>query len=214
MTRKRRAFSLRTLLGLTLLSCLILALFLTAGRMRVAEREVKVLRDELGYLSVDDRTKIYVISVDAGEEGTWRWRCFLPGGRRYSIHAASTQIPVEGAPLGPAYSGFSNHTVDDGGVEVLVTARLRKTDDGNWRLAVASRTGGASSQYVPDIALDIPAKHLAWQENHHQVLSGTMGLSQTAVADPDEPIVLRSFRPYYKDTTKSGTGYAIWLRAQ
>lgn len=213
MSLRGKTFSLKTFLLVVLIVCLGVSHFLASRRLQRAEQELLVLRGQLGYLSIDDDSKFHAITVDSGEEQTWQWRCYFPKGYCYSIHAASKGIPANGVPGKNAMGSYSNHEVKEG-VEALVTARLRKADDGNWRLSVTCRAGGAEAQCIPGVALNIPSEDLAWQGNHPSVLSGTIGQSKTHVQSPSEPMIMRTYRPYYDDETKLGSGYIFWFSAR
>ncbi|WP_425395586.1 hypothetical protein [Aeoliella sp.] len=207
-----KSFSLRTLLWVTLVVCMGIATWNMSRKLHRAEAELRTLRDEVGRLTIEDRTMFHAIAIDTGEEHTWRWRCFFPKGYRYSVHAASKEIPTKGIPQSAGLGSYSNETVEED-IEVVVTARLRKAEDGAWRLTVTSRSGDGKSRKIPDLAINIPAEDMAWRETHSSVLSGTMGKSTTVTQEATEPIILRTYRPFYQDQTKLGTGYILWFQA-
>jgi hypothetical protein len=51
--------------------------------------EIRLLRTELGYLTIDDPEKITAIKLQSGDPLTWQWRIYLPPGRKYRIRCAS-----------------------------------------------------------------------------------------------------------------------------
>jgi hypothetical protein len=40
--------------------------------------EVRTLRDEVGYLMVDDPLKLYAVGVEKHDELTWTWKLHVP----------------------------------------------------------------------------------------------------------------------------------------
>src|SRR5687767_10015339 len=66
----RLRFSLRTLLLLMLGLCVAVGYYQTSRRLREAEQELRVRRDETGYLSVADRTQLHAVALDTDEPGT------------------------------------------------------------------------------------------------------------------------------------------------
>jgi hypothetical protein len=87
-----------SLLNLLLLVTLIGLLLLVIQQWREVEplrQEVRRLRTELGYLVIEDPTKVHAIraqSIEAIEPNTWRWRLYLPPGETYSLNVFSGHI--------------------------------------------------------------------------------------------------------------------------
>jgi len=66
--------------------------------------ENRRLRDELGELSVEDVDKFYAILTPEGEPDKFRykWRIWVPKGRKYLLYCASSKISSTGISRGEA----------------------------------------------------------------------------------------------------------------
>ena len=119
--RRRLRFSLRTILLLVVIIALGVAQIVamrrvrevTAVNRRLAEENEK-LRGEVGYLEVDDRTKVQVVRIPTLDEFTWRWKVYLPPGKwtttymvrgipRKGFPDAASFGPVDGGQIGRAH---------------------------------------------------------------------------------------------------------------
>jgi hypothetical protein len=219
LARLPRTISLRTTLLFVAFLGLGIAAVRLSDRADRAEREVRKLRQEAGFLSVDDRKKLHAIALDTTEPGTWRWRVFLPKGHHYQMHAAFGDIPVEGVLPEGTYSGRSGQLTGQSDVEVLITAVLRIEPDRSWRLSThekivgvqaESSSGSKGSQFQP-----------GKPSNTGGTESDILGTSGQVTLDSRGPIVLLRYR-FLKDSgggsfrsTKGKTpGFLIWLDHQ
>ena len=55
--------------------------------------EVRSYRNELGFLTIDDRTRIHGIQVPTREDG-WKWRVYFPPGGDYKLQCYTGIIPA------------------------------------------------------------------------------------------------------------------------
>lgn len=217
-TPRRLRFSLRTFLLVVVGLCVGVGYYHTSRRLREAERELRALRDEVGYLSVEDRTQLHAISIDTDEPNTWRWRLFVPKGHRYSWNIACENIPQNDVPQKPGVSAISNEPYWETHNEVLVTARLRRIDDANSQLSVQSRIGNSRWQ-MSDASLRIPNDKLRWMSEISSVDGRVIGSRGTVVRDPKGPIILLQRRPYerqpdgtYEPSPNPMPGFMVWLQ--
>jgi hypothetical protein len=213
----RATYSLRTLLIVVAVACFATGAYVVGTRLRQAESELRALRDETGRLTIEDRSKVHVISVPVDEPNTWRWRMFIPQGRRYSWNLAAEEIPQDGVPQRPAIKAGSNEPYWERDNEVLVTARLRREGDGHWRLAVESRIGDSQWQ-MSGGALKIPAGKLAWNTEEASTDGRVAGSAGQQILEPGGPIILLQRRPLalLPDGTLGPSpdpmpGFMIWL---
>ena len=211
-------FSLREVFLLMLAFCVAIGYYLTSRRLREAEQELRVRRDETGYLSVDDRTQLHAITVDTDEPNTWRWRLFVPKGHRYSWNIACDFIPQNDVPQRPGASGVSNEPYWETDNEVLVTARLRQNDDENWTLSVNSRIGDSKNQ-MAGASLTIPKDKMTWMSEISSTDGRVIGSRGTKVQDPKGPIVLLQRRRClrlpdgsYQPSPNPMPGFMVWLQ--
>lgn len=72
--KRRFRFSLLNLL----LICTIVVMGLVIARLAPLRGEVQRLRDEAGYLTIRDRTKIHAIAVETSSPLVWKWKVYLP----------------------------------------------------------------------------------------------------------------------------------------
>jgi hypothetical protein len=214
---RRWAFSLRTLLLVVLVLCVALGFYLTGRRLREAERELRVLRDETGRLSVEDRTQFHAIALDGDEPNTWRWRLFIPKGHRYSWNLAAEDIPQHDPPRRAGTQGISNEPYWEQDNEVLVTARLRRLEDDAWQLSVESRIGDSQHQMY-GATLRIPEEKLRWMFGGPGTDGQVLGSRGTATRGPEGPIILLQRRALERQADGSHQpspgpmpGIMIWL---
>jgi hypothetical protein len=71
-------FSLLSLLLVTAIVALALALFLTRSQLHEVQAESKRLKDQFGELSITDSSQVHLISIPTAEAMHWRWRVYLP----------------------------------------------------------------------------------------------------------------------------------------
>ncbi len=81
MPLPRPRFSLLTLLLLTTVVAMSVALWQLGSEVVPLREEVRQLRAEVGKLSVFDDEKIYAIQLKTEEKNVWWWRIYLPPGK-------------------------------------------------------------------------------------------------------------------------------------
>jgi hypothetical protein len=209
-------FSLQTLLLVFAIICLAVPLILQSLKLRDARVELRQLRDQLGYLTVDDRSQVHIIAVDMNEPDTWRWRMFLPQGARYTWCLGYGDIPAKGVPK-PKISSTSNEPYSETETEIVVTAKLRQMDDGNWSLSVSSSIGGQRAQ-MGGARVTIPAEEMRRFREVSSYEGLTRGKRGTEKLDPKGPIDLLQWRTTerqpdgsHQPSVNPMPGYMIWL---
>jgi hypothetical protein len=215
----RWRFSLRTLLLVVVIICIAMPMAIQTIKLYRAQAELRQLRNEVGYLSVNDRSKVHVIAVDMNEPHTWRWRIFLPQGVRYSFCLGYGDIPPKGVPE-PKLKHTSNEPYSDEDAEVLVTAKLRPLDDGNWSLSVSSAIGDRPYQ-MGGGKVTIPGKQMRDIQKVSIYDAHTLGARGAKTLDPRGPVVLlqqriRERRPdgTYQSSAGPMPGYMIWMEKE
>jgi len=191
-TRRRLPlrFSLATLILLATIVCLLVSLWTTSRRFREAtgeaERlraEIRKYREEMGYLTISDPSKVHAIGVPALGNLKWQWRVYLPENRAFRVHVVTGGVPKEGVPPAPRTSSGSTSTIRSG--ESLLYAEVQKGRGGEWVFHVEDGIGSST--------LGIHQTHERWLENFsgwiEQVRPG-----QTQAFEPGEPIVLLRLR--------------------
>jgi len=212
-----RTFTLRTALLLILAVCATIGYFVNARKLYLAEQELRMRRNEGGYLTVDDRKQLHAIAVHTDEPNTWRWRLFIPRGHRYSWNIATEDIPKNDVPKQAAVSGFSNEPYWERDNEVLITARLRRANDESWDLSVESKIGNSKDQMY-GTSLRIPDEELRWMSEVSVTDGQVIGSDGVVTLDPAGPIILLQRRPgvkqpdgSYAPSSTPAPGFMIWL---
>ena len=216
----RARYSLRTLLILVAVAGVIIGSYVVGTRLKQAERELRVLREETGRLTIGDRSQVHVINVAVDEPNTWRWRLFIPKGHKYSWNLAAENIPQHEVPQEAGIKAHSYEPYWERDNEVLVTATLRRQDDQHWRLSVESRIGESRNQ-MSGGSLEIPAEKLAWHTQGASTDGRVAGSRGTQLYDPSRPIILLQRRPVarqpdgtYAPSPDPMPGFMIWLNPE
>jgi len=161
--------------------------------------DVRRLRDEVGALSVDDKTKLHAIRVRTPDEFVWKWRIWIPEGRAYQLKQAGEKIPKQGFP---AFNGSIR--LDEPG-EIWIEYRIMPDPvSGLWmdHLSTSNASVGSSSQ-----------DWVKWQQR----TSTGEGVSYTTkTSEPGETIILSRERVSKSATNSSliedpSAGFMIWL---
>jgi hypothetical protein len=171
-------------------------------------------------LTVDDRGQMHVVAVPADEPNTWQWRLFIPQGHRYSWHIAAEDIPQQSVPEKEGVTGYSNEPYWERDNEVLVTAKLRQGEDGQWRLSVISKIGDSKNQ-MAGATLQIPGENLRWMTEISCTDGQVAGSSGVKKLNPHGPIILLQRRPCekqpdgsYRPSPGPMPGFMIWLEEE
>jgi hypothetical protein len=216
----RARYSLRTLLIVVAAVGVIVGSYVVGTRLKQAERELQVLREETGRLTISDRSQVHVINVAVDEPNTWRWRLFIPKGHKYSWNLAAENIPQHEVPQEAGIKAVSYEPYWERDNEVLVTATLRRQDDQHWRLSVESRIGDSKNQ-MSGGSLEIPAEKLAWHTQGASTDGRVAGSSGTHLYEPRSPIILLQRRPVarqpdgtYAPSPDPMPGFMIWLQPE
>lgn len=140
----RIRFSLRTFFLALLVLSLIGSHLYVSFKWRQAQTDVQRLRDELGYLTIDDPTQFYVRETSGlmGERLSWRWRIYLPPAQ-WHLHVATGQIEEDN------YSGGAVMPSGPPQGEFTLRANLERNDFGGWSLVVSYPGGGDQFPIMP-----------------------------------------------------------------
>lgn len=137
-------FSLAKGLFITAFIAAIAANVVTTQRLRKVTAERDRLRQELGALTIDNPSQIAVIRVPGGEPLTWRYRVYVPAGKRYRFLFATH---LKAKRLAPSWAGA---IVVPEGESTLRLRIFRDPRDDFWKLLVQSQDAksvqGATSE--------------------------------------------------------------------
>jgi hypothetical protein len=192
-------FSIRTLLVVTAFIACGITIWQLQRVVGPLKAEVKRLRDEVGVLNIEDETKVHAIQVRTNDELRWKWRLWIPPGRKYVLRTAGGMVPKTGFPS----EGGTISIYNEG--EMWVEFKImRDPKSGTWEGSMVTSTGsvGGGEQ-----------KWVAWGR---RMGSGEGVGTTTQVSEPDEVLVLG--RHYHSQTAKDSTkiedpasGFIIWL---
>lgn len=185
----RWRFSLRSAFLLILFVALFLSNTLTYERMHRAERELRILRNEAGHLTIDNRNLVHGIAVDTGAPLTWRWRLYLPKGRKYQWRAAWGPIPADGVPNPRCAMASNSMQGGTTGLEALATVGLRRTENGDWALSISARCGATGSS-LSAVTFGIPDADLRPLREAHGIEESRLGSGGTQMRARREPVIL------------------------
>jgi len=216
-TKLRVRFSLLSFLLASAAICLAVSHWHTSWQLATARVELRKLRDELGYLSIEDRTKFHAVALESGTPNTWQWRLFVPKGARYQWNIACDEIPKNSPPSQTGMSAVSYEPYWETANEVVVTARLREAGEGNWTLSVTSRIGDSKHQ-MSGATLKIPPDKIEWMSAVSSFDGQVIGSRGTEVCDADGPIILLQRRACekqpngsYQSSDEPMPGFMVWL---
>jgi hypothetical protein len=196
---RRPRFSLLTSLLVMTIVGLAIGVWQLWREIAPLRADLRRLRDEVGALSIDDRTKPCAIRVRANDEFTWKWRLWIPEGRSYILKYASEQIPQNGFP-----KGHGTITLSEPG-ETWIEYRIAPDPrSGLWmdKLLTPGVSVGSSSQ--------------DWVKWSKRTGTGAGVSESTKVFEPGDKIVLARERVSQRATNSSkiedpSAGFMIWL---
>lgn len=204
MQKSSRRFSLKQVLGWTTVICLILSNVVLAYRLRQAERELKLLRLESGYLIVDQPDKVQLISAPALGKHQWRWRIHAPPGVKFEYGVQFGEVPPSGIPDSQFTQTVTLPSEPNG---TLLTLEASRDAEGRMHLALRGADFGFFSP------TDRPPKE--WLDGSGLVnTAGTLGQETYDIGDP---IILRRNRLIKDEEVLridevAELGYIVWLR--
>jgi hypothetical protein len=139
-------------------------------------KEVRALRNEVGKLSIDDRSKIHAMLVHTDEELTWKWRIWIPEGKQVAMHLQWGNVPRTGVPQRPT----STSTFGPG--EGTLTLKVRRDVKGeNWIANLGTTFGGS-------VGVDIPPdqRFFLWD----QWTGAGDGVGASVAFEPDQKTIV------------------------
>ena len=172
----RIRFSLKTLFVVLLVATLAGSHVFTSYRLKKTHDENVKLRTELGYLTIEDRSKVHVVQLATHEDLTWQWRVYVPEGAKVVLKAAAQEIPEYGLPA----EWHAGSECPPG--EYSLTAAVRRDREGQWEFSVAG--GGMLSRS------GIPEAATKWLEKKASTKGWSAGIGATETKDAGKPLRL------------------------
>jgi hypothetical protein len=130
-------FSLVTLLLLAVIAALAVGYCAAAKRLAEAQRELQQanraiadFRAELGYFEVDDPKMVYMRAAPTLGDLSWKWRVYLPAGRKWAVLFGVGQLSSDAATATPERKKRILLNPGRATIEICVDS------DGAWFLSV------------------------------------------------------------------------------
>ena len=209
----RLRFSLRRLLASLFLLSLVGSNFYVSYKWRQSQTENERLRNELGYLTITDPSRIYVCEMPTFEPLSWKWRIYMPPGGR-TLCTATGRITATGFNGGSVAKHGPAWPVDPLQGEYTLTARVERDQHGGWRLAITYPDGRNTLGFTPPDAqwLVDDGYFVSSPRKLHVDIAGAKKETQSFAAD-DTVVLLRLRAP---DVQKSGSdkpcdGVMVWF---
>lgn len=215
-------FSLRAFLLTLFVLSLIASNLYVSWKWRDSRSENDRLREAMGWLKIDDPTRIYVRQVESREPLSWAWRIYLPPGDR-TLKTGVGRIAETGVKVGsgggtsmpPAKGRSRTNPPDPLDYEFTLTARIERDQLGNLRLAVSTPRMGHTLALMPQDSTWISEKNrygISSTRKTKVVAAGSRGQTESFAAD-DTVVLLRVRAPDDKQA-ESGEpcdGVMIWF---
>lgn len=215
-------FSLRAFLLTLFVLSLIGSNLYVSWKWRESRGEIDRLREEMGWLKIDDPTRIYVRQVDSWDPLSWAWRIYLPPGERW-VHAGSGAVAETGLKTSFGASTALQPRTRRGGAgppdpldcEFTLTARIERDQRGNLQLAVSPPHQRLTVGLMPkDTAWISDHKHFGLSTARKIEIEAASSLSQTRSFAADDTVVLLRLRAPDDKQAESGEpcdGIMIWF---
>jgi hypothetical protein len=163
--------------------------------------EVANLRQDAGILTIDDDTQVHAIRVPTDHEHVWKWRVFVPIGKKVTLLRKWGSVPRQGVPEG----GFPQ-SLEAG--EQLVSLSIKKTTSGDEWIGELRTTREVSTDPINEKDLNF----LKPNESTQLVLANS-------ITDQNGRLVLERLRLHRYDEPGSLDddvlpGFIIWLEQQ
>lgn len=171
----RLRFSLRTFLVTLMLLSLIGSNLYVSFKWRHAQSENQRLRDELGYITIDDPTLFYVREIPTHKWGEWRWRIYVPSDAVYCL--AKREVPETGVTRAEHIycGGFPSG-------ERLVDLRLERLESSARLSLVGSGVDGS----LITISSSISREQAPWLYDPNETEGDEEGEDESAIEEEPE----------------------------
>ena len=212
----RFRFSLRTFFVTLFVLSLISSNLYVSWRWDQSREEIQRLRDELGYLTIDDPKRFYVREVPTFLPFSWRWRIYVPPGNR-NFFLATGGIEKTGTQAGYSRVRGIQSPADPMQGEFTLSVRVERGQNGGWELVATYPDGRMMLDFKPSQAGWVfnDDHYPAVRANRNNARSEVAGLNgKTESFSADEPVVLLRLRAPEDWKTDNGQpcdGAMVWF---
>jgi hypothetical protein len=186
----RPRFTLRSVFLTVTVFAFVLTVWTSAKQFRENRRlraENRLLRNEVGTLTIEagDEDKFHAIEIPSFDERTWRWRVYVPPGKRSYLRAMIGKIPLYGFPKAKMHQEL---LLSSG--EQVVTVALGQTEvrGWNWHLETEYSTNDIGSARNASWTIDKVSAD--WIKKDHGVLESQGVLQDTSNGPSNDPFLL------------------------
>jgi hypothetical protein len=170
--------------------------------------QIVALRAELGYLTIEDRHKVHLLELPTRGDREWKFRAYLPPGRKWRLCSSNGQIPAQG--FDGVHHGWA--TLKEG--EQTIEAFVHAPEGGEPVFVVRSPTGTSRGGIS--------------KEDYQRLTNGGASWSSVGkslqVKSPDEELRLLRYRTNREEIAADGSkssrstdeptfGFLVWIEA-
>ena len=214
MDERRFRISIKNLLLIVAFVGMAIVIALQWREIGPLRAQVRSMRTELGQLNIDEPSVAQAIRVGTTEADHWRWRIYLPPGRKYGLFTYFGTIPPTNSPDQAWFksvkkSGRGTYgTCRDG--EFLFDVRLVK-EDGRWSL-VTSNGNGQSTNKISPIG--------DWLSERYRSINSAVGLEKASAFPNGQPMLLmKMLAPVvtptgWEEPKGPANGIVVWIEQQ
>jgi hypothetical protein len=190
-----KRFSLATLLLVTTVIALSVALFNATSALTKARSELSKLRNEIRTLDPLETDKMRAIEIPAFGQNQWRWKIDLPDDEKFVLRWAYNDIAADDSmptQIDPVFNHPKFHAPElpDDEFILLVSAFEQ---NGEWFLGV--KTESASGRGEMDFATEMKANDSSWlAKRGGNGIHALAGKRKTATNPIETPFVLLRYR--------------------
>jgi hypothetical protein len=200
---RRLRFSLRGFLAMVGVIGLLISNTIAVRELSEIRGENRRLRDELGYLNIDDPSQVHVAAARSQDELQWRWRVYVPEGKQMAVFVQGDQsdtanVATNRVPLEPGESSL----------DIAIAAR--PGGGCRFKMTTENRLRGTSGTYEASMPAEI-SNRLNWQSEVIQLRA-----DQTFTFGDDGPLVL--LREHFPESLLFGgtddnqrVGLRVWI---
>lgn len=175
----------------------------TSIRLQRSEETVRSMRREYGYLYDINEEKVNVISVPTLEQETWRWRVYIPKGKKYRLYFRLNGIPETGLPT-PFQIPDKGVPLERDGEMLLSVKVVRMPQDESVRGLSATWLDRETSHFES-------SNDEVWHATANTI-PNELGVGAKVTLSADEPVVLmRRINTVAGRETYPAKGVMIWL---
>lgn len=197
------------------------------GELAEVQAENKRLREDGGYLTIEDTNRAYAIRLRERQPRTWTYRVSLPPGRNYVVASQVNHLPTHGTlpsfsdssglPSDKTISAGNNDSVGTGLTpgEYLITLAIVPEAGEQWKYSLEVRGSGDGNRALKGAGAVIPSDGAKWPATEHGFGTGGVSAWQSE-HDPEQTLILldgRALTGKVGSTSADSTeGAMLWIQ--